>query len=212
MHLFKARLWFTRQREIMIPFILITGTFFCGIISGALTLRVLNPVQLEELRQYLDSFIQWIEMLSGESIHLSWGLKVWSEVVQTQLVTFGLLWLLGLTVIGIPLIILAVGARGFILGFTVGFLVQERAGQGLILALAAVLPQNLFYVPALLGAGIFAFYFSFSLMRGFRENSPLTSILVYSLIFVLTFFVVLIGTWIETYFVPRAVRLTIFFT
>jgi len=42
---------------------------------------------------------------------------------------------------------------------TVGFLVQEEAGKGLLLALLGVLPQNLCYIPALLGAGVLSLYF-----------------------------------------------------
>jgi len=101
---------------------------------------------------------------------------------------------------------------GFVLGFTVGFLIKEQAVQGLLLALVAVLPQNLCYVPALIGAGSIAFYFSFSLLQGSRDGPVLSGVLVYSLLFVLVLLLILIGTWIEAYFVPGLIRLIVSLT
>jgi stage II sporulation protein M len=93
------------------------------------------------------------------------------------------------------------------LGFTVGFLVQEKAGQGLLLALVAVLPQNLFYVPGLLGAGALALYFTMSLFKSSRETPVFMRILLYTLIFVALTLLVLAGTWVEAYLVPGIMRL-----
>ncbi len=211
MQILKSLFWLKHRREILIPSLCVTGAFLCGLIAGALILHALTPVQQGELHQYLTDFLRGVESLSQNRAALE-GLKVWQEILKTQIITFIFLWISGLTVVGIPLIVLIIGVRGFILGFTVGFLVQERAWQGLILALVAVLPQNLCYVPALLGAGILAFYFSFFLFRGPRDHSILASLLVYSLVFLLTFFLALIGTLLETYLVPGAVRLTLFLT
>ncbi|MDH7576249.1 MAG: stage II sporulation protein M [Bacillota bacterium] len=211
MQMLKSRFGLTHQSEFLVPSFCITGAFLSGLIGGALILHGLNPAQRGELQQYLNAFLQWAGTLSQTGATPG-GLKVWQEILKTQLITFGLLWLAGLTVVGIPLIVLIIGARGFILGFTVGFLVQEKAWQGLILALVAVLPQNLCYVPAFLGAGVLAFYFSCSLFRGYREHSLLTGLLIYSIVFLLVFLLVLVGTWLEAYLVPGAVRLTIFFT
>ena len=55
--------------------------------------------------------------------------------------------------------------RGFAIGFTVAFLARENALQGMLFAAAAVLPQNLLYVPASLLAGACAFIFSVLLLR-----------------------------------------------
>ncbi|NPV28565.1 MAG: stage II sporulation protein M [Firmicutes bacterium] len=209
MQVLKPRLLLARQREIFIPSLFVGGAFLCGLISGALVLHGLTPVQRGDLQQYLNAFLQQAGSLSqGRTV--SGGLQAWQEIFKTQLLAFVLLWFSGLTVLGVPLIVFIIGARGFVLGFTVGFLVQEKAWQGLILALVAVLPQNLCYVPAFLGAGLLAFYFSCSLFQSCREYTLFPSILIYSLVFLLIFLLVLLGTWLEAYLVPRAVRLTIF--
>ena len=150
------------QKELFIPIVMAVGFFLCGLIFGAITLGTLNPLIKQELHQYLTFYIKEASAYSGHSIS---GLKTWGQIFKIQAASLGLLWVFGLTIVGSPLILLTVGARGFIVGFTVGFLVQEEAGKGLALAVAGVLPQNLCYIPAFLGASALAFYFSLTLLH-----------------------------------------------
>jgi len=87
----------------------------------------------------------------------------------------------GLTIVGSPLILIAVGARGFIVGFTVGFLVAGRSGEGVDSGSSQCAPQNLCYIPAVLGAGALSLYFSFTLLRS--QEAPYRRLGVYSLLF-----------------------------
>jgi stage II sporulation protein M len=200
-----ARLRLSQKQEMLAPIACIAGAFMLGLIAGALILRTLSPAQLDQLQQYLSSFLGNVGALAKNGQFPA--LKVWEEILKSQLYSLGILWLLGLTVVGAPLVILLVGARGFILGFTVGFLVQEKAGQGLLLALVAVLPQNLFYVPGLIVAGALALYFTMSLFRSSQETPVLTSMLLYTLMFMALALFVLAGTWVEAYLVPGIIRL-----
>jgi stage II sporulation protein M len=193
---------------LLAPIACIAGAFILGLIAGASALHTLSPAQLDELRKYLDSFLNNVGALAQNGRFPA--LKAWGGILKEQLYSLGLLWLLGLTVVGAPLVILLVGARGFILGFTVGFLVQEKAGQGLLLAMVAVLPQNLFYVPGLLGAGTLALYFTISLFKSAVDTPVLTRIFIYTLLFAALTLLVLAGTWIEAYLVPGIIRLALF--
>ncbi len=76
---------------------------------------------------------------------------LYQSILDNVLKTAALLFVLGLTVIGAPLVLGIVFLRGFVLGFTVGFLIQETSLNGLILAAAAVLPpHNVVAVPAIM--------------------------------------------------------------
>jgi stage II sporulation protein M len=200
-----GRLKLSRQQELFIPVACIAGVFILGMIAGSLALRALSPAQLDELQQYLNSFLNGIGGLAQNGQFPAF--KAWEGILKGQLCSLGIFWLLGLTVVGAPLVILLAGARGFILGFTVGFLVQEKAGQGLLLAMVAVLPQNLFYVPVMIGAGSLALYFTISLFKSSRQTSVFKGMLLYTLLFVALALLVLAGTWIEAYLVPGIMRL-----
>jgi stage II sporulation protein M len=200
-----ARLSLSRQQELLFPTACSAGAFLIGLIGGALAVRALGTTQLAQLQQFLSSFLSGVGALAQNGRFPAF--QAWEQILVGQLYMLGTLWLLGLCVVGAPAVIVLVGARGFILGFTVGFLVQAKAGLGLLLALAAVLPQNLFYIPGLLGAGALALYFTMYLCRGSRETPVLKGIFLYSLLFMALTLLVLVGTWIEAYLVPGIMRL-----
>jgi len=76
-----------------------------------------------------------------------------------------LLWLLGLSVIGAPLIAAVIFLRGFTLGFVFGFLIDDLGIRGAALALAALLPQNLVSIPGVLLCAVGAIGFSAEIVR-----------------------------------------------
>lgn len=192
------------EKRLFVPVVLAIGVFLCGLALGAVTLHTLNAPVQRELHQYLTSYLKEAAEYSGHSIS---GFKVWVQTLKLQAASLGLLWIFGLTIVGSPLILMAIAAKGFIVGFTVGFLVREEAGKGLILAIAGVLPQNLCYIPAFLGAGTLALYFSFTLLR--PQDAPYRRLGVYSLLFVVFVLLVLIGSSLEAYLVPGMLRLVI---
>lgn len=77
----------------------------------------------------------------------------------------GVIGLLGLSVIGAPLVLAVVFVRGFALGFTTMFLIDRFMVRGLFLAVAALLPQNLLAVPAVIAASAGAAGFSVAAVR-----------------------------------------------
>lgn len=142
---FKNNLW---------PYILNLSFLILGIAGGAVAANTLPAEQLFELKDYLSWFFTEVQ---------KWEFSP-SLVAQTAILnnlkTIFALWFLGLTVVGVPLILIVVGLRGFILGFTVSFLMQDQAVKGLLLAAASVLPQSLINLPCWLVAGVLAIRFS----------------------------------------------------
>ena len=64
-----------------------------------------------------------------------------------QLVFF--LFFMGISVIGVPLALLLVFTRGFILGFSSGFLFQTMGLKGFVLTMTGIAPHNILFIPAL---------------------------------------------------------------
>ncbi|HEY8530475.1 MAG TPA: stage II sporulation protein M [Paenibacillaceae bacterium] len=72
----------------------------------------------------------------------------------------GLIWLLGLSVIGVPGVLALDFMKGVLMGFTAGLLVKEMDGEGMLCALAALVPHNALAVPALMVASVSALRFA----------------------------------------------------
>jgi stage II sporulation protein M len=77
----------------------------------------------------------------------AFGRALWREVRF-----FGLVALCGIGLAGIPASALLVAIRGFIVGFTGGFLLVNYGSGGFFVLLIAVAPQNLLILPAVLAA------------------------------------------------------------
>lgn len=134
--------------------------FTVGIVFGALAISALRDDQKAELIDYLQVFLRGL-VRTGQP---QGGTTVLQQSLGNQLKTAGFIWLLGLTVIGLPAVALAVFMRGFIVGFTVGFLVQQMGYKGIIFVFFSVLPQNLLAIPAIIVIGASALSFSLLLV------------------------------------------------
>jgi stage II sporulation protein M len=141
--------YFLRHLPLYVALMLL---FTTGVGFGALATQKLSPVQKEDLSNYIAAV--YAPLADHEHEHLDRAQVFYQSLKDNVLKTTGVLFLLGLTVIGAPLILAIVFVRGFVLGFTVGFLVQETMVKGLVLSTTCILPHNLLVIPAvLLGAG-----------------------------------------------------------
>jgi stage II sporulation protein M len=146
-------------------YFLVLVFFAAGIAAGAFTVDALSSVQKEELINYFQSFFT---VLDQEPVQSAVIFKQ-SLINNSQFVI--LIWLLGITVIGVPLILLIVGIKGFIVGFSVSFLVEGMGLKGLLFAVAAILPQNLLIVPGIIAAAVLGISFSISMLRR-KKSKP----------------------------------------
>lgn len=128
-------------------YVALTLLFITGLGFGALATQQLSPVQKDDLSSYISGVYS---SLAEDNLGSAERNEVfYQSLVDNVIKTTGLIFLLGLTVIGAPLILAVVAVRGFVLGFTVGFLVQETMVQGLVLSTTCILPQNLLVIPAI---------------------------------------------------------------
>ena len=132
--------------------------FLIGILAGSFTSSLLEERQAAQLAAYLDQRLQQFQDHTGEGERTSALLAPLKEIF--------LLWFLGLTVIGLPFIGGMVFWKGYVIGFTVSFLVGHRAWQGLFLALTSVFLPHLFYLPPLFLSSALACSFSLNLLKG----------------------------------------------
>lgn len=134
--------------------------FTVGVVFGALAIRVLSDVQKTELLDYLQVFLRGLAQ-TGQP---AGGATILRQALANHWKTAGIIWLLGLTVVGLPAVALIIFTRGFVIGFTVGFLAEQLGYKGILFAFFSVLPQNLLAVPAILAVGAAALSFSLLLV------------------------------------------------
>lgn len=136
-------------RERLVVYLFLATVFGLGLAAGALGAAAVDPEAQSELDQFLDGFLRSLSEGGGSPAEL-----LERALVADVLKTAGATWLLGLSLIGAPLVLVLLFLRGFVLGFTAAFLVGRMALPGALFAAAALVPHNLLAVPgAFLAAG-----------------------------------------------------------
>ncbi|MDF2672720.1 MAG: spoIIM [Clostridiales bacterium] len=178
----------------------VTLFFAIGISVGAFTVKALDVNQKQELVTYLNKFFQ---ILNNQTINKN---AIFYQSIKSNFQTIFFIWLLGVTVIGIPFILVITSFRGFIVGFTITFLIQGIGWKGFILTLAAVLPQNIIFIPCLLIISATSLCFSIQAFRiKVRKKivvSIRSNIFSYTTTILIMFGVMILGSLIEAYLSP----------
>lgn len=178
--------------------------FVAGIIFGSFSVNMLTGEQINDLLSFINGFFANVKNINADSS------TIFYISVSNNLKTAIALCLLGLTVIGLPLILALIFFRGFILGFTIGFFIGELGTKGFLFSLLTIMPQNIIIVPSILSIGVAGATFSMAILRSrikhYSENYSqlLASYLLLNLIFCVL--LVLAGL-IEGYISPIFIKL-----
>lgn len=119
--------------------------FTMGALFGVLLVPALSIDQNQALSRFIGSFLQLA--VQGKTADIQGSF--WNEVV-VHAKWIGITWFLGISVIGMPLVMLLAFLKGMLLGFTVCFLTTQLSWKGFLLSLGALLPGNVVMIPALL--------------------------------------------------------------
>lgn len=199
-------LYYFRQR---LP--LLTGTLILllmGLIFGSLAVKTLSPSQVADLGSYIysfyNSFPQELKMANRHSLAVQC-------IVDNIIKINGLVWVLGLTIIGAPLILGIIFMRGFVLGFTVGFIISEMSFNGIIVAIASVLPHNLLILPALIITSITSLSFAAAAVKtltGSSKGNILNQFIGSTLIILVSCALLAAAALVEMYITPIFIQLS----
>mgnify|MGYP001163279314 CR=1 FL=1 len=156
--------WNNQMRHYMkdhLPlYVFVSVLFVMGVIFGALMVNALSPGQKEEMERHVNSFIQ----LVNQGSQIGGTETFWSSFLL-HIKWIGLIWALGLSVIGLPFIFVLDFLKGTLVGFSVGYLVGQLSWKGMLFAFISIAPQNLIIIPAIIMCSVAACSFSLYLVR-----------------------------------------------
>ncbi|GAB4073525.1 stage II sporulation protein M [Barrientosiimonas marina] len=157
----KRALIMNHVREHATIYMFMTILFLTGVIFGAIIVNSMNFVQKQDLFFYLERFFGGIA--DGEQIGSH---EIWKSSFFYHVKYLLLLFVLGLSVIGLPVVWILLFLKGLVVGFSVGFIVNQLGmGSGLLLSSLSIAPQNLLVIPVYIVAGSLSMLFSLTLLR-----------------------------------------------
>jgi len=189
----------------LVTYFLIILCFLIGISVGGFTVKVISISHKQELVAYLKAFFQ---LFQGE--HLK-NLDIFSQSLINNLQLLSLNWILGILIIGIPGIIFVIAFKGFVVGFTVGLLIEQFKFKGVLLFLLGVLPQNLIIIPVFIVASVLSISFALMLIRSKLNKSNQINLykqfLIYTALYLLLVALVITAVSIEAFISPTFIKM-----
>nr|WP_270171716.1 stage II sporulation protein M [Paenibacillus sp. SYP-B4298] len=189
------------QLKEQLPLYLFVGVLFIvGVVFGTVLSSSLTLEQQQELSGDVQHFAQLLGAGAGPDQAASFWDRAWLHSKWIALI-----WLLGMTVIGVPLLLALDFLKGVLVGFSMGLLVSQHAWAGVLFWLLAVAPQNIIIVPALMIASVSAIRFAvhFVKSRLFQQQGALLPPLAVHCAIAIGMLTILWGAaWFEAYVSP----------
>lgn len=181
--------------------------FTMGIIFGAVLVNSLPLSQKQELYGFLQYFFNSLSQqgIPETSTHFQQSFGYYAKTVA-------IMWVLGLSIIGLPMILLMLFLKGVVVGFTVGFLVNQLQWQGVTFAMMGILPQNLLVVPALFIIGVSGISFSLRLIKTrlvSKRDDIMPHFIGYTMLVMCMLGVLTMAALFETFVSPRLMQVVL---
>lgn len=174
---------------------IVTLMFLIGWVIGIIFVNNSQEVQQEQINGYINTFIQGIK--SDAEISKPEILK--NSILSNLGITV-LLWFLGSTVIGMPLIYIVILYKGYSIGCTISAIVASLGtGKGIVFILSTMLLQSIIYIPCLLSLAVSGVKLYKQIMEDRRTENIKIQILRHSMFCVFIFLMLVIAALIETY-------------
>lgn len=189
----------------IIIYFLIILCFLIGISVGGFTVKVIDINHKQELVSYLRGFFQ---LFHNESIR---SIDIFSQSLTNNLQLLSLSYIFGILVVGIPGIFFIIAFKGFVIGFTVGLLIEQFKLKGVLLFLLGVLPQNLMIIPIFVIASTLSLSFALMIIKNKLNKTKQINIykqfLTYTTAYLIFTLLILIAVSIETFISPIFIKI-----
>lgn len=189
----------------IVIYIIIILCLLIGISVGGFTVKIMGSDHKQELVSYLRGFFR---LFHNDSIKSS---DIFSQSLINNFQLLVLCYILGISIIGIIGIFFIIAFKGFVVGFTVGLLMEQFRFKGCLLFLLGVLPQNLIIISVFVAASAMSLSFVLTFIRNKSNKMKQTNIykefLAYTVTYLIFGVLILVAVSIETVVSPMFIKI-----
>lgn len=181
--------------------------YILGIILGAASVNDLDFQQKDEMVTFFNGFLKLLDNDNFSQLNL------FKTSLLDNLKLVALFWLLGLTVIGVPMYYIAIGMRGFSTGFSSGIIMGVLGTKGVLISSICFVPKEIILVPCLIALGVNGiklsgnFFKNWLKKNGLQDTGIKQKILPYSFVAAFFSFFILLATLVEAFLSSGALKL-----
>ena len=187
-------------------FVFLFVLMLMGIIAGSIFTTILNSSDKELVINHLNEFI---DNINNNKLDYIFALK---NNLITNISYVILIWLLGISVIGLPIIIIMFFTKCFILGFSVGAILTTFKLKGILVSLVYVFPGQVISLLFLLLLMMYSMSFTFKMIYAILKKKSIDFKLImnkYFKILLIVLGVIILMSLYDTYLMPRLIKLLI---
>jgi len=176
-------------------YIIVSIFFLIGIIAGVIFTNYSELQLKEQIGNYITTFIECLKTeYQIDSINL---LK---NIIGNHIIFAFLLWFMGCTIIGIPIVYGLVIYRGFSLGYTISTIIFTLGlGKGILFCIITLLLQNLIIIPAILALSVSGIKLYQAIVKEKRKENLKIEIIRHTIFSLFILFLLITASIIEVY-------------
>ncbi len=152
------RIW-SHFKENIISYILLFAFFMGGVIIGG---YITKGYKSEDITILSDFFDESMSVFLVETPDYN---SIFKNTFTGSVKDLAFVWILGFTVIGVPVIFLKALKTGFMMGFTSTFLISLYSSKGILISLALIFVKCIIYLPAIFFISVYAISLSSELVK-----------------------------------------------
>ena len=186
-------------------YLIVTLIFVIGIIIGVTFINNISEEQQNQNNEYIKSFTQAL----NTNYEIDSASLLRSSIVSNLLLAITL-WFIGSTVVGIPIVYLIIGIRGFSLGYTISsIMITFPMFKGIWFCIVSLLLQNIIYIPCILALGVSGVKLYKSIIKDKRKENIKVEILRHTIFSAFIAILLVLASFIEVYASSNIISLCI---
>lgn len=177
-----------------------------GIIAGSIFMAILSETDKKLVTDYFNNYISNIE---NNKLNYLEGIK---NGLFNNLLYIIIIWILGISIIGIPIVTIMFFIKSFTLGFSIASIVFNYKLKGCLLNFINIFPHQMIYFLIYMFITTYSIFFSLKMINSIINKKNMDFKIMmnkYVKILIISVIAITIGIIIETFITPLLIKIII---
>lgn len=180
-------------------FFFLAGIAFIGFLFGVFFITILSQSDQTMVKEYITNFMN---MINQNKMNYQ---TTFFNTILSHIIFVGTIWLLGISIIGIPITLFLYFSKAFMLGFSIGSFILEYQFKGVLFSFLYIFPHHIinFIVHTVLM--VYSIKFSLKLIDSIFHKKTMNFkaiINTYIIILIIALILLVLSSVFEVFFVP----------
>ena len=192
---------FKKHKKLLV---FVTILLTVGLITGSLFVTILSK---SDKKLVLETITNYFNQIKLDKIDFLYSLRT---SLISNLIYILFIWLLGISILGIPIILFLIFIKSFILGFSVGSIICTYGLKGILLSLSYVFPHHILNLIVISFIGLYALKVSLSLLQLILTKKQINFKVIirkYFGVLLITIILITFSSLIETFITPYFINI-----